>query len=268
MESSPHNSANILNIEHPDTASDLAQEIPVAISVNDISHAVMMLTPIDLEYFAIGFAFSEGIIDHYSDLRDLDIYQHNVALQQGEGFQLPAYNIAIKISPRQSIRYKKQHSFRQGLTGCGICGTAALDVAIPDLNSLPHSALPPKKQLLHLPNTLFSLQKLKGVHAALLLSPEGEVVTCHEDIGRHNALDKTIGFALKNNIQLNGFSILMSSRCSVELIQKAVKAKLSTLIHISSPSHLATQMAHHYNLNLIQITRKGELKTFSQPPIL
>ncbi|MGK0496100.1 MAG: FdhD protein [Neptuniibacter pectenicola] len=255
-----------LDMSQFSTATALAQEIPIAISVNGISHAVMMLTPIDLEYFTIGFTFSEGIIDHCSDLREITITPHAVEIPQGEHhFQLPSYKVEVEISPRQFTRYKKHHSFRQGLTGCGLCGTAALDTAIPHLRSLTPCPVP-HQQLHNLPNKLLSQQTLKGVHAALLLSPDGEIMTCHEDIGRHNALDKTLGFALKHAIPLTGYSVVMSSRCSVELIQKAVKAGLSTLIHMSSPSLLATQMAHHYHLNLIQITRQGELKTFPYSP--
>lgn len=243
--------------------AELITEQPLAISYNGLAHAVMMVTPQDVEDFLFGFSLSEGIIQQASDIRDWHL------TEQAEGEGPSALHADIQLSSRQLMQFKQARQFRRGATGCGICGTESLSLALPELPKLPAAPLPDAESLLYWRHQFKQWQTLGrqvgAVHAALLLSPEGEGLVCREDIGRHNALDKLIGHSLRTGRTLHQHAALMSSRCSTELIQKAVRAGLSTLIHLASPSDLAVQLARHYGLNLIHLPRHSGPRLYAGP---
>lgn len=249
--------------DHAARHTQLITELPLAINYNGLAHAVMMVTPQDLEDFLFGFSLSEGIIQHASDLLDWHLEPH--ILTDGRS----ALNADVQLSARQLAQFKQERQFRRGATGCGICGTESLSLALPELPKLSNAPLPDAEQLLHWRDHFGQWQILGrqagAIHAALLLSPEGEALFCREDIGRHNALDKLIGHSLRTRRSLQGHAALMSSRCSTELIQKAVRAGLSTLIHLASPSDLAVQLARHYGLNLIHLPRHSGPRLYAGP---
>lgn len=244
--------------------ASLVEEMPLAITVNGIAHAVMMTTPIHLDAFVIGFALSEGLINHKNEIRDLNLrtLEHHDTQSS-----LLSLTIDIELSPRKLSEFKQTKQARLGATGCGLCGVESISHALPTLSILPASDPITEKELAHLRELLFSQQILGqetgAIHAALLLSPQGKAIICMEDIGRHNALDKVIGYALMNNIKLHNHSVVMSSRCSTELIQKAVRAGLSRLIHLASPSTLAVALAKQSNLTLIHLPRKDSPRIFN-----
>tara|TARA_R110001606_G_scaffold61892_1_gene144366 strand:+ start:17440 stop:18318 length:879 start_codon:yes stop_codon:yes gene_type:complete len=242
-------------------ATELVEEMPLAISINDISYAVMMVTPVNLEAFVIGFARSEGIIEHINDIRDIA-----VQLTQTPP-DIDCITINLELSPRRFAQFKKRRQTHLGATGCGLCGIESLTQAIPILPKLQPSQAIKEANLIALKPRLGEYQilgnKTGAVHAALLISPEGEPILCMEDIGRHNALDKVIGYALQQNINLHNYSVLMSSRCSTELIQKAVRVGLSRLIHLASPSTLAVKLAQHYGLTLIHLPKQDAPRLFA-----
>lgn len=237
---------------------ELIEEVPLVITVNGLAHAVMMITPVDVEPFVVGFLHSEGIIHEKNDIRDLSIRP-----QTHNGIESLAADITL--SPRMLHTYKQQQTARKGSTGCGLCGIESLADALPSLEPLSivetHCPLS-NEQLTRFRDTLPEHQVLGrqvgAIHAALLIDAQGNVLTSHEDIGRHNALDKVIGWALMHSHNVTGASVLMTSRCSTELIQKAVRAGIHTLIHLASPSSLAVQQARSYHLNLIHLPRQGE----------
>ncbi|SBS35303.1 Protein FdhD [Marinomonas spartinae] len=242
--------------------TQLVEEIPLAISINQITHAVMMVTPNHLDDFAIGFAFSEGIINSKQDVRDIQLEETTIA-----HLGIPGLALNLDISPRQFAHFKQHKHAHLGATGCGLCGKDSLEQALPILKPLPASQALPTHILKTLREMLFAHQDLGqksgAIHAAMLLSPEGHPIICLEDIGRHNALDKIIGYALNHNISLHNHSVVMSSRCSTELIQKAVRATLSTLIHLASPSTLAVSLARQLGLTLIHLPKKDEPRIFA-----
>ncbi|WP_191603154.1 formate dehydrogenase accessory sulfurtransferase FdhD [Marinomonas algicola] len=242
----------------------LVEEVPVAITINGIAHAVMMTTPIHLDAFVIGFALSEGLIDDLAEVRDLTLQQTENDSAESTILSL---SINLDLSPRKLNDFKRIKQARIGATGCGLCGVESIKYALPKLDTLPKSNNINKEDLLHLRELLFSTQRLGkvtgAIHAALLLSEHNQPIICMEDIGRHNALDKIIGYALMNNIDLHNHSVVMSSRCSTELIQKAVRAGLSRLIHLASPSTLAVTLAKRSNLTLIHLPKKDEPRIFS-----
>ena len=239
----------------------LVDEVAAAISINGIATAVMMVSPNDLKPFALGFALSEGFIEHATDVRDLEIHfpDNNALVTQ--------LTIELTISPRMFRQFKQSQQVRLGASGCGLCGTESLAQAFPKLPALSACTDIAPSDLSQARSLLNQHQELAhttgAIHAALLLSPQGEVIVCMEDIGRHNALDKVIGYALSNGLQLHDHSVIMSSRCSTELVQKAVKAKLSRLIHLASPSHQAVAMARHYGLVLIHLPKQDSPRLYA-----
>lgn len=239
-------------------SSRLIEEIPLAISYNGLSHAVMMVTPRELDDFLFGFSLSEGVINSIDEIRDWSI--DPAPLSDHSGTPVAAALVAdISLSPRLFECFKQARKRRQGASGCGICGIESLDEALPALPCLKAVPPPPASQLVQLREQLLARQTLGSqagaIHAALLLAPDGKTLACREDIGRHNALDKLIGESLRAGRNLHGHAVVMSSRCSTELIQKALRASLSTLIHLASPSTLAVQLARQHGLNLIHLPR-------------
>ncbi|TYL49411.1 formate dehydrogenase accessory sulfurtransferase FdhD [Marinomonas sp. IMCC 4694] len=245
---------------------ELVVETPLAISVNGIVHAVMMVTPSHLDAFVIGFVRTEGIVRHLDDIRDME-WQHTHS-----DLGIHSLEINLVLSPRRFAQFKQRKHRHLGASGCGLCGVESLDQALPALDVLPFSAPIDQATLARLKTQLSDRQtlgKLTGaIHAALLISPQGEPIFCMEDIGRHNALDKVIGYALQQGIHLHNHSVVMTSRCSTELIQKAVRVGLSRLIHLASPSTLAVKLAQHYGLTLIHLPKQDAPRVFasSQPP--
>ncbi|BFM49056.1 formate dehydrogenase accessory sulfurtransferase FdhD [Marinomonas sp. THO17] len=246
-----------------DTAyTDLVEEVPVTLSIHDLAHAVVMVTPIQLEEFAIGFAISEGIIDKHQDLRDI-VFQEQNTTSGVKGLE-----INLQISPRRFHDYKQTRKVHVGASGCGLCGKESLQQAFPDLIKLPQTRVMDFSFLEGLRDKVFQAQRLGkrtgALHAALLLDPQGNPLCCMEDIGRHNCLDKIIGYAAKTTTNLDQHSVVMSSRCSTELILKAVKAKLSNLIHLASPSQLAVNLAQEYGLTLIHLPKHDAPRFFAK----
>ena len=240
---------------------DLIEELPIVISYNEIVHAVMMITPVDVEAFLVGFSYSEGVISESQEIRDLVIKS---SFHDGVSCLIAD----LVLSPRAFHAYKQHQIARKGSSGCGLCGVESLHFALPSLPPLYESkeCFLTDDQLLHFRDSISQYQRLGqqvgAIHAAILISAKGDVLTSHEDIGRHNALDKVIGWALKESCALESASVLMTSRCSSELIQKAVRAGVHALIHLASPSALAVEQARRYGLNLIHLPRRGHPRYF------
>ncbi|KZN14649.1 formate dehydrogenase accessory sulfurtransferase FdhD [Marinomonas sp. TW1] len=240
---------------------DLVEEVPLSLSINDIAYAVIMITPVNVEEFALGYALSEDIIQHRQDVRDIDIQSHTSSLN------IESIQVNLIISSRRFSEFKSKRKIHLGASGCGLCGIESLDQALPALMPLgPSKCLSPER-LFTLRNRLNQAQQLGqktgALHAALLLSEQGDTLACMEDIGRHNCLDKIIGYAAQQGIKLHNHNVVMSSRCSTELIQKAVRAGLSNLIHLASPSHLAVKLANQYGLTLIHLSKQNAPRFFA-----
>lgn len=228
--------------------SQLVEEIPIAININGISFSVMLASPHDIEDFVVGYLFSESVINQNVDIHDIDIQSIDDALQ-----------VEVTIANRCLEKLNSQKRELKGISGCGLCGTKALALAFPPLTALVTQP----------PINLSLVQQLKGklrdwqilgqqsgaLHAAFWLDQDLQIQFCREDIGRHNALDKTLGHLLRKNIDTTSGSLLVTSRCSVELVQKAIRAKVGHLISLASPSTLAVRMASSYNLQLVHIPK-------------
>ena len=234
----------------------LAEEVALAIAYNGISQAVMLVTPTDLEDFIVGFSLGSGIIIDASDIYDLQL--------TGAG---SAQYAQVTIANRAFWNLKQQRRQMAGTSGCGLCGVEAVEQALPDLKVLPGAPLPPIEWLDGLRQRISAFQPLGqycgAVHAAVFMNASGELLLGREDIGRHNALDKLIGGLIRQKISTEGGLAIVTSRCSLELIQKVLRAGIQTLVSLSSPTGLAVQWARRHNLNLIHLPQKSAPRVYS-----
>lgn len=234
----------------------LAEETALAISYNGISQAVMMVTPNDLEDFVLGFSLSNRLIARPEELYDTQL------AGQGEARQAE-----LTIASRAFAGLKQQHRQLAGSSGCGVCGIAALEHALPTMSPLSPAPLPPARLFAQLRQRLTEHQQLAqpsgALHAALYLDNQGEVLFCREDIGRHNALDKLIGAIYRAGLSPHEGMVVMTSRCSLELIQKAVTTQIGTLVTLSAPTALTVQWARRYRLNLIHLPHHSGPRLYS-----
>jgi len=244
-------------LENSESASTaLAEEVALSIAYNGISQAVMLVTPSDLEDFIVGFSLGSGIIEDANDIYDLQL--------TGSG---SAQYAQVTIANRAFWNLKQQRRQMAGTSGCGLCGVEAVEQALPDLKVLPGAPLPPAEWLDGLRQRIGAFQPLGqysgAVHAAVFMNDKGELLLGREDIGRHNALDKLIGGLIRRNIPLTGGLAIVTSRCSLELIQKVLRAGIQTLVSLSSPTGLAVQWARRHNLNLIHLPQKNAPRVYS-----
>lgn len=234
----------------------LANEAPVALVFNGISHAVMMATPQDVEDLALGFALSEGILDHAGDCRGIEVLtvrDSAAALPHG----IHGLEVQLEISSRSFARLKDRRRSMAGRTGCGVCGVesfAALDLSLAPVPYQPWAAQ------IGLPEVLSALQQLTGkqvlnaqsgaLHAAGWCEVDGTLLDVFEDVGRHNALDKLMGrLARSGRLQNPGF-IILSSRGSHELVRKCAKLGIAALATVSAPTSMGVRMAELTGLRL------------------
>lgn len=229
----------------------VAEEVAVAVTYNGLTHAVMMATPVDLQDFAIGFSITEGIIDEQPDLQAIEVRQtkHGIALQ-------------LQINPELAKRLASRQRSLSGRAGCGICGLTELAAAMPELEPLTPQPAPSHSAIDSAVAALQTQQKLQkacgGIHGAALCNSAGEIILVREDVGRHNALDKLIGAVLSSRSTPPFASddfILMSSRASHELINKAALVGVSSLVTLSAATTLAIAVASKANLNLVGFIR-------------
>jgi len=235
----------------------LAEETPVAIVFNGISHVVMMTSPCDLEDFAKGFSITEGIIDNLSEIYSIDVSKKENGVE-----------INIEISSEKFSRLKELRRNLIGRTGCGLCGAESLDqvLKIPDIkkNSSKFLASSIKNALKQFP-TQQELQKKTGAtHASGLFDSDGKLIILREDVGRHNALDKLIGASSNLNVPDNYF-VITSSRASYEMIQKVAYMNLNLLVAISAPTALAKRLASKLKITLVGFARNSHFNCYTHP---
>ena len=236
----------------------LANEVPVALEFDGQPYAVMMLTPADLEDFAVGFALSERIVASPTEIARIDVRYGS----RGIGMD-------VRLEKEHSARLAERRRALAGQSGCGICGLTTIEEALPEL--VPLSSAPAISEaalfraLAGLPARQVVNRQTGAVHAASFCRPDGEILVVREDVGRHNAFDKVIGHVARQGIDpASGFALL-TSRCSYELVQKAVLARIPALVTISAPTELAVSMAKNANLTLIALARSDSVLLFNNP---
>lgn len=237
---------------------DVAQEMPVVLEYNGISHAVMMASPYDLEDFALGFSLSERILKNKSELYDCEV------MPSCDGIQ-----VQLDIATERFIALKDKRRNLTGRTGCGLCGVETLEQAIRHPQAASCNAIFSAAQIhagMHAMRAQQHLQKCTGAtHAAAWMDLSGEVVLVREDVGRHNALDKLIGAMASCQLDFSAGAVLITSRASYELVQKSAMMGIGLIAAISAPTSLAIKIANDTNVTLIGFVRDHSHVVYTQP---
>lgn len=243
--------SDIIVTERQDT---LAKEVPVALVYNDIAHTVMMCSPRDLEDFAMGFSLTEGIIDKPADIYGIDIEEVCNGMEA-----------RIELATRCFVALKDHRRTLTGRTGCGICGAEQIQQVYKNVAKLDRTLTFNIRQFDTCLQQLYEAQELGkqtgSTHAAAFFSVEGKLLAIREDVGRHVALDKLLGWHAKAD-KPQGF-IVVTSRASYEMVQKTVSCGIEMLVAISAATDLAVQMAEQYNLTLVGFARESRATIYS-----
>lgn len=236
----------------------LAEETPVALEFNGISHATMLATPADLEDFAVGFSLSEGIIDSVADVRSIDV------LPQCDGIV-----VQLEISSACEARLKSRRRAMAGRTGCGLCGVETLPEVLRPVAPVPAGATLPVGAVLRAMRAMHARQALHDLtgatHAAGWADASGVVALVREDVGRHNALDKLVGALARQALPATGGVVLVSSRASFEMVQKTAAAGVGILAAVSAPTALAVRLADSAGIALLGFLRDDDATLYSHP---
>jgi FdhD protein len=236
----------------------VAEEVPVALEYNGISHAVMLATPADLEDFALGFSLTEDIVDGVGDVRGLDVV--------GDARGL---TVQVEVASSCFARLKERRRSLAGRTGCGLCGTESLQHAVRRPRPLASVARFDAASVRRGMDALGTRQPLHdttgAVHAAALADADGHLLLVREDVGRHNALDKLIGAMARRRLAASDGFIVVTSRASYEMAGKAVRAGAPLLAAVSGVTALAVDVAHEAGLCLVGFARAGNLSIYAHP---
>lgn len=226
-------------------------EVPVALSFNGISYAVMMATPADLEDFIVGFAIGEAIVSSPNAIYDIEITRADGGI-----------DVNALVSNETAFSLKERRRSMAGPSGCGLCGIESIEQLSRDIRSVSSadadSPVPSEVVLNRAVGGLRPLQDISrqtgGAHAAAWCSPDGDILALREDVGRHNALDKILGWRASH--PSNGF-LLVSSRASFEMVSKAATAGATVLVAVSAPTSAAIETAKQTGLSLIAFATEG-----------
>ena len=232
------------------------EETPVALTYNRISHAVMMATPADLEDFAVGFSLAERVVERAEEIEQLEVIERDIGIE-----------LRMWIAKDRIDTYSDRRRHLAGATGCGLCGMESLEETVrpapvictgvtvtPNMISDAIAAMPPGQKL---------NRETRAVHAAAFWMPDRGIVALREDVGRHNALDKLAGALARRGIAGSGGIVLLTSRVSVEMVQKTAIMGASVLVAVSAPTALAIRTAEAAGITLIAIARGRDFEIFT-----
>jgi len=241
-----------------DSIRDVPEETPVALVFDGTSEAVMMATPADLDDFVTGFALTEGIVASSADIRRIEI------VPQKNGIEARAW-LKPGFGPERLARRRT----RTGPTGCGLCGIESLDDAVRAVPQVTGNLTLSPADILRAVNQLASAQPLsartRAVHAAGFWTREAGLVAAREDVGRHNALDKLAGALVRTGVDAGSGAVILTSRVSVEMVEKTAALGASVLIAISAPTALALRTAEAAGLTVVAIARANGFEVFTRP---
>ncbi|MBE7200806.1 MAG: formate dehydrogenase accessory sulfurtransferase FdhD [Parafilimonas terrae] len=234
----------------------LAVESPVNLVYGSVPHAVMMATPGDLEDFAYGFSLTEGIVEDAAEIRGVSVEAASDGLR-----------LMVDLAPGRLREHLARKRAISGRTGCGVCG-------IEDLAALPLATLRTAPDItIAVPAIARALAALedaqrlgaetRAVHAAAWASLDGTLVAVREDVGRHNALDKLIGALMRAGSDPAAGFLIITSRCSFEMVEKAARLGAGVIVAISAPTSLALERARAHGLTLCAIARSDSLTVFT-----
>jgi FdhD protein len=234
------------------------EETAVALTYNGGTYAVMMATPQDLEDFAVGFSLSEGVISSAADIESLDV------VHLDEGVELRMW---LGKPKAEHLNERRRHI--GGPTGCGLCGIDSIAEAVRPAAVIGHGRQFSSEQIMAAMRSLPLRQKIniqtRAVHAAAFWDESTGIVALREDVGRHNALDKLSGSLARASIAAGEGIILLTSRVSVEMVQKSAVVGASVMVSVSAPTALAVRMADAAGITLAAIARADGFEVFTHP---
>ncbi len=235
------------------------EEVPIAFSYGGSSHAVMMATPDDLEDFAMGFSLTEGIISDQAQISGIEIVED----EQGIDVQ-----VALIDDVEDALR--KRRRSMAGPVGCGLCGIESIEQAVRKVPAVSRAALRPSHEdivgAIKLLNDSQPLHReTRAVHGAGFYVPAKGLIAVREDVGRHNALDKLCGAVIRSGARGSEGAVVVTSRLSVEMVQKAAILGSATLIAISAPTALAIRTAEEAGTTLVALVRGEDFEIFTHP---
>lgn len=234
----------------------VAEEVAVALVYNGISHAVMMATPCDLEDFARGFSLTERIVERPSEIYDIELEP------VGRGIE-----VRLEIAAQRMAGLQERRRSLAGRTGCGLCGVDSLDAALRAVPAVsdPHpvARLSIERAMAGLPDHQKINRRNGATHAAGWASADGMLVCVREDVGRHNALDKLAGALARSGGAGPGGFVVVTSRCSYEMVQKAAVIGASVIAAVSAPTSLAIETAEQAGVALVAFVRDGRLTAYA-----
>jgi FdhD protein len=243
------------------TEDYLVGEEPLEILVNDVPLSVTMRTPGHDSELAAGFLFTEGLLRGASDIVKVE----HVSDERQNG----ANRVRVTLAEGVEIDAESTRRNFFAASSCGICGKSSIDsVRVRTAKRLDSNLRVDPQLLCSLPDRLRSQQAIfgrtGGLHAAALFSPSGELIVVHEDVGRHNAVDKVVGWALfHNRLPLGDCILLVSGRGGFEIVQKAIVAGIPVLASVSAPSDLAVQLARELDLTLVGFLRGERFNVYA-----
>jgi FdhD protein len=234
----------------------VAEEVAVALVYNGVSHAVMMATPCDLEDFARGFSLTERIVEKPSEIYDIEVEPAERGIE-----------VRLRIAGQRMAGLQARRRTLAGRTGCGLCGVDSLDEAMRPVaissatETVSRQAI--ERAMAALPVEQ-RINRLNGAtHAAGWARPDGTLVAVREDVGRHNALDKLGGALARSGLAASGGFVVVTSRCSYEMVHKAAALGAAAIAAVSAPTSLAIETAEQAGIALVAFVREGRLTVYA-----